>query len=210
MAAIDTIRVLVSGRGGHIAMPHKCIDAIVVASALVMNIQTAVSRNTDPIQPVVVSIGTFNAGEAENNIASRAHLTGTIRTVDPDTHQTIPEVIERICRNTVVALGAELSYEYTRMLPPLVNSKEITSLVAESCNALLGPNSVLQSPISMGGDDFALFLKEIPGCYFRLGTKNSKSETIHGLHSSRFDIDEQSLPLGAALLAHSALIALET
>ncbi len=209
MAAIDTMRISVSGKEGHIAMPHKCIDVIVAASALVMNLQTAVSRNTDPTKPIVVSIGTFNAGQAENNIASRANLTGSVRTMDPDIHQTIPEVIERICRNTAATFGAGISIEYRRMLPPLVNSKEMTAKVAESCNALLGPKSVMEAPISMGGDDFSFFLKEIPGCYFRLGTKNPNSEMIHDLHNGHFDIDERSLHLGAAILAHTALITLE-
>lgn len=209
MAALDTIGISVSGKGGHIAMPHKCIDAIVAASALVMNLQTSVSRNTDPIKPVVVSIGTFNAGQSENNIASRADLTGTVRTLDPDIHRTIPDIIERICKNTAATFGAGISMEYRRMLPPLVNSKEMTALVAESCDALLGHESVMETPISMGGDDFAFFLKEVPGCYFRLGTKNPSSEMIHSLHNDRFELDEQSLHLGAAILAHTALITLE-
>jgi amidohydrolase len=209
MAAIDTIRISVSGKGGHIAMPHRCVDAIVAASALVMNLQTSVSRNTDPIKPIVVSIGTFNAGQSENNIASRADLTGTVRTLDLDVHRTIPEIIERICRNTAATFGAGISMEYQRMLPPLVNSKQMAAIVAESCEALLGHESVIEAPISMGGDDFAFFLKEVPGCYIRLGTKNASSDMIHSLHNGLFDLDEQSLHLGAALLAHTALIALE-
>ena len=209
MAAIDTVRLSVTGKGGHIAMPHQCVDAIVAASALVMNLQTSVSRSTDPIKPIVVSIGTFNAGQSENNIASRADLTGTVRTMDPDVHRTVPEIIERICKNTVATFGAGVSMEYLRMLPPLVNSKEMTARVAESCDALLGSKSITEAPISMGGDDFAFFLEEIPGCYFRLGTKHPNSEMIHNLHNGRFDIDEGSLHLGAAILAHAALITLE-
>lgn len=208
MAAIDTMRLSVTGKGGHIAMPHKCVDAIVAASALVMNLQTSVSRNTDPNKAMVVSIGTFNAGQSENNIASRADLTGTVRTMDPDLHRTIPEIIDRICRNTATTFGAGFSMEYLRMLPPLVNSKEMTARVVESCDALLGADSVIEAPISMGGDDFAFFLEKIPGCYFRLGTKNPNSEVIHNLHNGHFDIDERSLHLGAAILAHTALITL--
>lgn len=210
MAAIDNLKISVTGKGGHGALPHRCVDAIVAASSLVMNLQTAVSRETDPMKPTVVSIGTFNGGRAENIIASRAELSGTVRTIDPEVHQRIPEIIERICKNTAATFGAGVSLEYQRMIPPLVNSPEMADRVAESCTTLLGPNSVVETTASMVGEDFAFFLEGIPGAYFFLGAMGPVSKEVHGLHSGRFQIDESALPIGAALLAHTALSTLQT
>jgi metal-dependent amidase/aminoacylase/carboxypeptidase family protein len=137
-------------------------------------------------------------------------LSGTVRTLDPEVHQRIPEIIERICRNTGATFGAGVSLEYQRMIPPLVNSPEMAERVAESCTTLLGPNAVVEPPASMAGEDFALFLEEVPGAYFFLGAGRQASEEVHGLHSDRFEIDERALPIGAALLAHTALSTLET
>jgi amidohydrolase len=209
MAAIDTMRITVAGKGGHGAMPHQCIDAIVAASAIVVNLQTTVSREIDPVKPTVVSIGTFHGGEAENIIASKVNLTGTVRTIDPDVHQAIPKIIERICRNTAASFGARISFDYQELIPSLINCKEITNRVVESSKAILGLKSVMSAPVSMGGDDFAFFLKEVPGSYFHFGTKDANSEAVHALHNGYFDIDERSLHLGAAILAHTALITLE-
>lgn len=210
MAAIDTIKISVTGRGGHGAKPHQSIDAIVAASALVMNLQTAVSRETDPVRPAVLSICTFHGGQAENIIASRVDMTGTVRCIDPRVHQTIPEIIGRICKNTTATFGAGVSLDYQKMIPPLINSPEMVTLVRQSSEAILGPKSVVEAPVSMGGDDFAFFLKEIPGAYFKFGAKNPDSEMACALHNDHFDIDERCLPLGAAILAYTALITLET
>jgi amidohydrolase len=210
MSAIDTIRISVTGKGGHGAHPHQSIDAIVAASALVMNLQTAVSRETDPVRPAVLSICTFHGGQAENIIASRVDMTGTVRSIDPHVHQALPETIGRICKNTAATFGARVSLDYQKMIPPLINSPEMVAKVSESSKAILGPESVVEAPLSMGGDDFAFFLREIPGAYFKFGAKNPDSEMACNLHNDHFDIDERCLPLGAAILAYTALIALET
>lgn len=207
MAAIDTIRISMKGKGGHGAMPHKCIDAVVAASALVMNLQTAVSREVDPIQPTVISIGTFHGGQAENTIASQADLTGTVRTLDPKMRQSLPDIVERICQNTAASFGAKVSLDYQQLTPLLVNSPEMVDKVAEASTACLGAKSLVEAPISMVGDDFAFYLKEVPGAYFYLGARNVNE--VHALHSSCFDIDESALPLGAAILAYTALLMLE-
>lgn len=207
MAAIDTIKIAVIGRGGHGAMPHKCTDAIVAASALVMNLQTVVSRIIDPLKPTVVSIGTFSAGRAGNIIASQADLTGTVRCVDPEVHKLLPQIIKNICEKTSDSFGAEVGLEYQPMVPPLVNSPEMVTKVSQSCQALLQPDKVVDVPLSMGGDDFSFFLNEIPGAYFHLGV-SSPDRTTAGLHNCLFDIDERCLPLGAAVMAHTALLTL--
>lgn len=209
MAAIDTLKISVTGKGGHGGAPHQCVDAIVAASAIVMNLQTAVSRNIDPTKPTSISIGTISGGQADNIIASRVDLTGTVRTIDPKVHRRIPGIVERICQNTSATFGAGVSIDYGNVVPLLINSKKMAKRIAESSRMVLGLNSVIEVPVFMGGDDFACFLKEIPGCYFYLGTKDPNSEAVHVLHHGQFDMDERSLPLGAAILAHTALATLE-
>lgn len=208
MAALDSIKISVRGKGGHGALPHNCVDAVVAASAMVMNLQTAVSRETDPMKPVVISIGAFNSGHTDNIIASRADLIGTVRTLDPDTHREFPAIIRRICKSTAASFGAEVDVDYQRMIPPLVNSPEMTDKVKSACQAILGAGSIKETPVSMLGDDFSFFLRDIPGCYFRLGVKKPESETAHTLHNDRFDIDESALPIGASILAYAALLSL--
>jgi amidohydrolase len=209
MAAIDTFRISVLGQSGHAAAPHRCIDAIVAGSSIVMNLQSLVSRMIDPVKPVLVTIGTFNAGSAENIIAGRAELTGTARCVDPTVHQTIPDIIETICQHTAASFKAEISLDYRRQIPPLVNDAVMTDRARQSIEAVLGPNTVLDDTVRMGGDDFGCFLAEVPGAYFHLGAGDTNSDDVKALHTSCFDIDERCLPLGAAILAHTALTMLD-
>jgi amidohydrolase len=206
MAALDSIKISVRGKGGHGALPHTSVDTIVAASAMVMNLQTAVSRETDPMKPAVISIGTFNSGHTDNIIASRADLTGTVRTLDPDTHREMPAIIKRICKSTAASFGAEVDLGYQRMIPPLVNTPEMTDRVKAACRAILGADSIKEAPVSMLGDDFSFFLKDIPGCYFRLGVKKPDGDTAPSLHNEGFDIDERSLSIGASILAYTALL----
>jgi amidohydrolase len=209
MAAIDTFRISVLGQGGHAAAPHQCIDAIVAGSSIVMNLQSLVSRMIDPVKPVLVTVGTFNAGSTENIIAGRAELTGTVRCVDPIVHQTIPDIIETICRHSAASFKAEVSLDYRRQIPPLVNDVEMTERVMQSIHAVLGPNSVIEDTVRLGGDDFGCFLAKVPGSYFHLGAGDPKADDVKKLHTSSFDIDERCLPLGAAILANATLAMLD-
>ena len=205
MAAIDNFTLTVLGRGGHGAYPHQCRDAVVAACAMVMSLQTLVSRTVDPLKPAVFSVGSFHAGQANNIIAPRAELEGTVRCVDPDVHAQLPTAVERICGNTGAAFGVEASLNYQRMLPPLVNTPEMAALVREAVEALLGSGGLVDIAPSMGGDDFAFYLEKMPGAYIHLGVKPPGQQEGVGLHNGGFDIDEGCLPLGAALLAHLAL-----
>lgn len=205
MAAIDNFSLAVLGRGGHGAYPHQCRDAVVAACALVMNLQTLASRRVDPLKPAVISVGSFHAGQANNIIAARAELEGTVRCLDPDVHAELPAAVERICRNTALTFGVEASLDYERMLPPLVNAPEMTAMVGGAVQALLGRGCLVDIAPSMGGDDFAIYLEKVPGAYVHLGVKPPEQQDVVGLHNGSFDIDEACLPLGAALLAHLAL-----
>ena len=210
MAAIDTFRIRVTGKGGHASAPHKCIDAIVAGAAIVMNLQSVVSRQVDPLVPLVVSVGTFNSGRAENIIASTAELTGTVRCIDPQVYCRIPKQIEYITTQTSAAFHAKASLDYRRVIPPLVNDPAMTEIIMRSAESAFGRQAILEDSYRLGGDDFGCYLETIPGAYFHLGAKRSGDTQNSGLHTSDFDIDESCLPIGAALLTHMALSILHT
>ncbi len=205
MAAVDTIGISVSGVGGHGALPHRTVDPIVAGAAIVLNLQTAVSRNTSPLEPLVVSIGTFQAGTANNVIPDRVQMTGTVRTFNPELRDAMPSTLSRIVENTAQALGATAQLSYRRDLPAVINSKEYANIAAGAVVAVCGEGNVVDPVPSMGGEDFALFLEKAPGCFLWLGVGNRERGIVNQWHHPRFDADESSLPVGAAVLAQCVI-----
>ncbi|MFZ5435313.1 MAG: M20 metallopeptidase family protein [Bacillota bacterium] len=205
MAAVDTIGISVSGVGGHGALPHRTVDPIVAGAAIVLNLQTAVSRNTSPLEPAVVSIGTFQAGTANNVIPDRVQMTGTVRTFNPELRKAMPSTLSRIVESTAQALGATAQLSYRRDLPAVINSKEYAEIATGAVLAVCGEGKVVDPVPSMGGEDFALFLEKAPGCFLWLGVGNRERGIVNQWHHPRFDADESSLPVGAAVLAQCVI-----
>lgn len=205
MGAIDTFRIRITGRGGHGAYPHKCADAIVAGAGIVMNLQAVVSRRTDPALPLVVTVGTFTAGQAENIVAGAAELTGTVRCIDPHIHAATPGHLAAVVEHTAAALGVEASLDYRRVIPPLINDPAMTAVLIQAARDVLGERAVLEDAQRMGGDDFGCYLTTVPGAYCHLGAGDGSADASRALHTGGFDIDEGCLPLGAALLARTAL-----
>jgi amidohydrolase len=206
MAAVDEFELVVEGRGGHGAMPHQTVDAIVTAAQLITALQTIVSRNISPLEPAVVTIGEINAGSAFNVIAGSATMRGTVRTFDQETYVQIPKVIERIARGVCDAMGANFKLNYKRQSLPLVNRAEISDLVADCAAQVLGEDNVIRdaSVRTMGGEDMSYFLERVPGCYFFLGSRNEARGLINPHHSPLFDIDESALALGVEIMTRVA------
>lgn len=206
MAAVDEFELVVTGRGGHGAMPHQTVDAIVTASQIVTALQTVVSRNVAPLDSAVVTVGKFIAGTAFNVISDAATLRGTVRTFNKDTHAAIPGMVERVIRGVCEAMGATYSLSYKRHTPPLVNNQEMCGLVFECAAEVLGQDNVFtdESVRTMGGEDMSYFLERVPGCYFFLGTRNDARGLVHPHHSARFDIDESALALGVEIMTRVA------
>ena len=202
MAAADEFELVISGRGGHGAMPHQTVDAIVTACQVVNALQTVVSRNISPLDAAVVTVGKFMAGTAFNIIAERAILRGTVRTFSQGTHRAIPGIIERVIRGVTESMGAGYELDYQRQTPPLVNDPAICELVAECAAEVVGSENVItdQSVPTMGAEDMAYFLERVPGCYFFLGSRNEERGLVHPHHSPRFDIDEAALPIGVEIM----------
>lgn len=206
MAAADSFEISVRGEGGHGAAPHQATDALVVAAHAVLALQTVVSRNVDPLESTVLSIGTCHGGKAFNVIAEQVMLEGTVRYLNPRLGGAVREDMKRIVENVGRAHGASCELDYQFGFPPTINDLEKTQLVAQAAGEVLGEEQVdwIQAP-SMTGEDFAYYLQQVPGCYFWLGTKNPSKGIVHPLHSPRFRIDEDVLNLGTAVLAKAAL-----
>ncbi len=200
-AAADAFDIEVIGRGGHAAHPHQAIDAVAVAAHVVTALQLVVSRQTDPLLPLVLTIGKIEGGYARNVIAPSVRLAGTARSLDPALRERLPAMLEHVVGGVTQAFGAsytlayQLGYPSTRNDPALLPTLEAT--VAE----LLGEGRLSRKPPSMGGEDFAFYAERVPGLIARLGVRNEARGLVHPLHHPRFDLDEDALPLGAAVLA---------
>jgi hippurate hydrolase len=202
-ASTDTFRIVVSGQDGHGARPHEALDAVVAGSLLVTALQTIVSRELDPAQASVVSVGSFHAGSAPNVIAGRAVLEGTIRAQHSATREHVHRAIERIAKSVGLLHGATVEVEIRRCTPALNNSAEMVTLAREAAEASLGQGSAVELvSANMGGEDFAHFLTKVPGCYVRFGSRGAGQN--QPAHSSRYDFDERSMAAAAAWFSEVA------
>ncbi|WP_456433970.1 M20 metallopeptidase family protein [Thermosulfuriphilus sp.] len=209
-AYTDTFSIAVLGRGGHAAWPHEAIDAIVVGSLLVMSIQTIVSREVNPAYPCVVTVGRFSGGSAHNVIAEEALLEGTIRSTHKDIRRRIHEGLRRITKAVGDLHRARVRIEIKEGYPPVINSPAETAWAREAAQKVVGPQGVVRQPHpSLGGEDFAFYLRKVPGCFVRFGAAKTGLEGIPA-HSPRFDFDEGVLPVGASFLATVAEVALRS
>jgi amidohydrolase len=204
MAAADAFEMEVSGTGGHGAMPHLAADAVVMAAQIVTALQTVVSREVDPVEPAVLTVGEIGAGTAFNIIPEKARIGGTVRTLNPDLRKRMPERIEDLARGVAKGMRGDVDLDYTFSYPVAVNDEDAAARALSVADDLFGGDSVLELPNpSMGGEDFAYFLEKVPGAFIWLGV----GEDASGLHTPRFAFDEDILPRGAALLAALALSA---
>ncbi|MBA2362944.1 MAG: amidohydrolase [Chloroflexia bacterium] len=205
MAASDRIRITVEGQGGHGAMPHLATDAIVAAAQVINTLQTIVSRRVSPLSAGVVTIGTIHGGYASNIIADRVEMEGTVRSFDDEVWRQMPYYIEQVVGGACSALGCNGNVEYTRGVPTTDNDAEMTELVREAANEVLGADHVLYPQQSTGGEDMSVFLRAVPGCFFWVGSQNSEKGADKPHHHPEFDVDEDAMPLGVKVLVASAL-----
>jgi amidohydrolase len=204
-AAVDWFTIRVVGEGGHAGHPHRSVDAVVVAAQIVTALQTITSRQVDPLEAAVLTIGTINGGVAPGAIAADVELTGTVRTLNPDVRASVKARMTAVCQGIAQSFGARCEIRYDAGPPALVNDDAVLDLVAETAEALLGKDNCRPGVTSMGGEDFACFTEKVPGAMFRLGVGDGTPRTSHPLHHPEFDLDEKALPIGTALLAAAAL-----
>jgi amidohydrolase len=207
-AQSDRIYITITGKGGHGARPHEAIDAVVIAALLITTLQTLVSRQTNPVHPSVITVGKIEAGTAANVIAESARLEGTVRTTFPDTRDHIHKGIRRMVEAMGELHDAKIDLELHEGYPPVINTDAEVELVRGCVRSLYGLDALRTSPHpSMGSEDFSFYLQHVPGAFFRFGARRVDWEPIP-LHSPRFDIDEDVLPIGAEFfdaIARSAL-----
>jgi len=205
MAAADSWALTVRGRGGHGALPHQTADPIVAAAQIVSALQTIVSRNVDPQKTAVLTVGTIFGGTAFNVIPNDVELTGTIRTFDAGEREKILDRLETLCRGMAAAMGVEADLQVKMLTPAVVNDRAATDLMRGVAQSVLSAESVFGDFRTMGSEDMAFFLREVPGTYMFLGSANAERGLDYPHHSARFDIDERVLSLGVAILTETAV-----
>ena len=199
MAAADVFDLTVFGRGGHAALPDQCVDPIVVASQIVSALQTIPSRNTHPVDSVVISVTQINAGDTHNIIPDSARMHGTVRTFLEETRSKMPTSILRVAEGVCSAFGATCELDYIRSYPATINSVRETEISAKAVVDLVGKEKIIRNPTpSMGSEDFSYMLQARPGCYVLLGIGSGKGIGGCLLHSSRYDFNDEVLPIGAS------------
>jgi len=202
MAAADEITITVTGKGGHGSQPHTGIDPILTASQLVVNLQSIVSRNVDPLEAAVVHIGKVEGGTAHNIIPSQVLLYGTVRTFDRQLQNLIERRLGEIVEGTCRTFGASGALKYDRGYPAVVNDGQMCDLVLRIARMSLGESCVHAIAPVMGGEDFAYYLHEVPGAFLFFGMGDG-TQAPH--HHPAFDIDEKALPQAALLMSSLAL-----
>jgi len=209
-AGVDRFAITVHGVSAHVATPQLGVDALYIAAQIVVGVQALVTRRSDPVEPVLVGVGTLRAGTTYNAVAETAVLEGTTRTVTRETRERVRGEITKLAQDTAAVYGGTAELVWEEFASPLIND----AVAAAEAGALAEEywpekRVVTDRPISLTGDDFAEFILETPGVYAYLGTADpARPETLHNIHSDRFDIDESALPFGAWLHAATAIRAL--
>ena len=204
MASNDKVEISVKGRGGHGAMPHLCVDALTVGCSVVNNIQTFVSREINPLDNVVITLGTFNSGSAYNVVSDITKITGTVRAVNESTRSFIEKRLKEIVDCTCRTYGAEYDFNYVKQYPPTINNHDLNEFFMDTASDIDGKDNVVvfDRPY-MTAEDFSYYLKNVPGCLCFLGTRDEKYN--HPLHNERFNFDEDVMAKGAAFMAACAV-----
>jgi amidohydrolase len=199
MAGPDEFELIVRGRGGHGAYPHTAIDAVVVASHLVVALQTIVARSTDPVETAVVSVGMLRSGSNFNILAESAQLRGTIRTFKPEVREGVIRRVREVAAGICATFGATCEFTLVEHYPPTVNDPAMADFVTGIAAEVVGPENVVRDFLSMGGEDMSYFLREAPGAFFFLGAGDESRGLSHAHHSPHFDFDERAMQIGAEI-----------
>ncbi len=202
-AYTDKFHLAIRGRAAHGAFPQLGVDAITLSAQVVNALQTVVSRRMDPTRAKVLTVGTIHGGTKDNIMAGEVTMTGTLRTFEPETRETLLAEMERAC-GVARTLGGDFDLAIHPGFIPIINDPGLTDLVRQVGSDLLGADHVREAELEMGGEDFSYFAQRAPGCFFLLGAGTpGEPERLH--HHPRFDVDERCLPQGAALLAEAAI-----
>lgn len=202
-AASDDLDIKILGEAGHGARPHEAIDAIWIAAQVITSLQQAISRTQNPLRPVVLSFGQIKGGRAANIIADQVQLVGTVRSLHPDTHASLPAWIEGIVTHICHTYGAKCEVHYQRRVPSVQNDIGLTQIIQTAAEEALGSSAIetLLEP-SLGAEDFSVYLDHAPGTMFRLGV-GFTDQPNYPLHHPQFAVDERAIAVGVRTMAYS-------
>jgi IAA-amino acid hydrolase len=200
LAAAGEVMITIHGKGGHAAQPHVCIDPVVAAAKVVTELQTIISRNLDPLDSGVISITAIHGGEAYNVIPESVQMSGTIRALTMNRLDWLQDRVKSMAAQVAAANDCEATIGFPgNVYPPTVNNAAVWNTVQAIAGELLGPDAVHEVPPVMGGEDFAFYTEQVPGCFVGLGIRNVESDCTHNVHHPLFKVDEDALPIGSAL-----------
>ncbi|MFQ5916125.1 MAG: M20 family metallopeptidase [Nitrospinota bacterium] len=203
MASTDRVEITVRGKGGHGAKPQDAVDPVVVSAQVILALQTLISRERNPLEPGILTIGSIHGGEAFNVIPPEVKLVGTVRTLSEELWEAMPGRIRRVAEGVAAGYGATAEVNYQRMYPATRNDPQIAARVESVARDLVGPEAVIRHSATMGGEDMSFFLREVPGCFFFIGSANPEKGLDYPHHNPRFDFDEDALGIGIEMLVRS-------
>jgi amidohydrolase len=207
-AAADVVEVRLSGPGGHTARPHLTADLVHALGRVVVDVPNLLSRRVDQRAGLNLTFGAIQAGEAANAIPIEGHVRGTVRVLSREAWRDLPALVPQLIRDAVAGTGVEVDVDYVRGVPPVINDPAATALIATAATAALGPDRVVEAEISMGGEDFAFYVDEVPGAMIRLGVASPGGIGALDIHQSSFDVDERAIDYGVRVFVHTALSAI--
>ncbi|MBS6264070.1 MAG: amidohydrolase [Clostridium sp.] len=194
----DSMKIKIIGKSGHGAMPQFSVDPIYVGCQVVNALQSIASRETDPVETCVISVCKFHCGSLFNVIEESAELEGTVRTFSPELRKRLPEIIERVIKNTCSAFRADYEFEYTFGAPATINDAGCSQIAEKAVKKILGEDGLALYTKTPGGEDFAYMLERRPGIYAFVGCRNEAQDQCYPLHHKRFDLDEEGMLNGCA------------
>jgi len=205
MASADEIYITVEGKGGHAALPQKCIDTVLLSAEIITSLQQLVSRRSDPTIPTVLSFGKINSeGGATNVIPNKVIIEGTFRTMNEVWRKEAHKIIRDIATNVAKASGGKCKVKIKVGYPTLTNNKNTYNKLKTYATDYLGKENVVELPIRMTSEDFSFYSQEIPACFYRLGAGNKLRNIVSPVHTPTFDVDERCLLVGSGLMAYYA------
>ncbi len=205
MSSSDFFDIEINGPGGHGGFPHKTIDTVVAASAVVMNLQHIVSREVSPMDPLVITIGKICGGTRGNVVPSNVSMQGTTRCFSDQVRDELPVKMERVIANIVKSYRADYSFSYYKKVPPMVNDIGCAARAEKVAMELYGNEVIFPLDRITGAEDFAFYVQKVPGVFAFVGSSNIAKGIDYPLHSDRYDIDEDALEMSASLYAQYAL-----
>ncbi len=209
-AATDEINIKVIGYSSHGAYPEKSVDSIMVAGYIITALQAFISRNISPLNPAVITLGQIRGGVKNNVIADKVVMSGTLRTLDPETRIFAKNRIKEIAENIGKAYNAKIEVDFKEGYPALINNHEVVEILMKTGKGILGEDKVLYKEFpSLGADDFAYFLERTKGAYYNLGCGNKDKGWTAPVHSSNFIADEECIKIGVLLQTKALLNLLE-